>query len=128
MDVRAVRNELSQWFTTNGYAAYDVVPGDIDTPSVVIGPPRTVTYNMTVGGKVAANFIIKFYESTGDGAGAQRELDEAMSYPGFVDLLQTYKATAWRSLRVNTAGNVHPETWGDGRTLLAAEFDIDIFK
>lgn len=131
MDVNAIRTDLAQLGTSNGYEGREYVPESVtDFPAWIVGVPEVVEYTTSLGlARVELPITIAVGLNTFQDA--QSWIDDALSTGvdgSAVDLLRALVTPTahWVKVHVLTAGNVRFSDDADAKAL-AADITVEVF-
>ena len=124
MRIRDIREALAEALEGLGYRVYDVLPRDAQLPCAAVAWPDEVLYHRTGADGSDLTLTVTVAVSSSDFERAQRDIDDAMSTPGFGAAIEAFTTTAWETAVVTSASNIRQL---GQPAALAADFTIDIY-
>lgn len=130
MNVNAIRLDLAQLGTSNGFEGREFVPESTSNfPAWIVGAPEVIDYATSLG-LVRIQLPITVAVGLSSFKDAQAALDDAMSTDVVGSAVALLRANPtsdnWAQVRVLTAGNVRFSDDADSKAL-AVDITVEIF-
>lgn len=111
VNLRGIRGDLAKACGGLGFTLYDHLPGDVDTPAIVVKPPERVRFDGTLAGGAMVSIVVVVVFGRADDDAAQDRLDDVLS-GSLTRNLQQAQSTNWVVLEVVEARNIQTQIAG----------------
>jgi hypothetical protein len=124
VNLRGIRGDLAKACGGLGFHLYDTLPGDLETPAIVIPPPDTVKFTHTLGAGGLVSIVAIVVVGRADDEQAQKLLDDVLSGL-LLEHLAGAESRHWMVVQVVEARNIRTQTAG-GAEVLACDLALEI--
>lgn len=124
MNVREIREALAEALDAEGYRFYDTIPANAQLPCCSVLWPEEIEYHTDASDGSTLTLVVTVAVSNTDMVRAQKDIDAAISWPGFGSQLEAHVSTAWDQVLVTSASNIR--NMAEPKAL-AADFNIQVF-
>lgn len=124
MNVRSIREALAEALDAEGYRFYDTIPASAQLPCASVLWPETIEYHQDAADGSMITLTVTVAVAVTDFAKAQKDIDAAISWPGFGSQLEALDSAAWDQVVVTSASNIR--TMAEPKAL-AADFNVNVY-
>jgi hypothetical protein len=121
VNLRAIREELGDVLGELNAEfhvyVYNVIPVAAEFPAAIVVWPEEIRYDRTLKGAAELDLTVTIVYDASDFVEAQKNIDEAMSTPGYPRKIVDHEGVAWRHVEVLSAGNVRSVVVGPNEGL-----------
>lgn len=117
VNLRGIRGDLAKACGGLGFHLYDTLPGDAETPAIVIPPPDSVKFTHTLAAGGLVSIVIMVVLGRVDDERAQKLLDDVLSGM-LLEHLAGADSRHWIVVQVLEARNIRTQTYGNEEVLI----------